>query len=120
LDRVFFIGTCGLANKNDPQMAPLDVNNVVGEVIGLLQREWVAHQVMLQLELAPATQSGGMGMGPAVRSLKPTRDDCGPHATWGPVRHFNLPWRRGNNPALRAVADRDRTALEDRIITLFD
>jgi C4-dicarboxylate-specific signal transduction histidine kinase len=35
-------------------MAPLDVNNVVGEVIGLLQRELVAHQVMLQLELAPA------------------------------------------------------------------
>jgi C4-dicarboxylate-specific signal transduction histidine kinase len=43
-----------LANKNDPQLAPLDVNNVVGEVISLLQREWVAHQVRLQLELAPA------------------------------------------------------------------
>jgi Histidine kinase-, DNA gyrase B-, and HSP90-like ATPase len=54
LDRAFFIGTCGLAGKNDPQMAPLDVNNVVGEIIGLLQRELVAHQVMLQLELAPA------------------------------------------------------------------
>ena len=43
-----------MAGKNDPQMAPLDVNNVVGEVIGLLQRELVTHQVMLQLELAPA------------------------------------------------------------------
>jgi PAS domain S-box-containing protein len=43
-----------LSKKTDPQMAPLDINSVVSEVIALVQRELVGHRVTLRLELAPA------------------------------------------------------------------
>jgi PAS domain S-box-containing protein len=43
-----------LSKKTDPQLAPLDINGVVNEVIALVQRELVSHRVSLQLELAPA------------------------------------------------------------------
>jgi C4-dicarboxylate-specific signal transduction histidine kinase len=43
-----------LLKKADPQMAPLDVNNVVNEVIALVQREVLSHRVSLRMELAPA------------------------------------------------------------------
>jgi PAS domain S-box-containing protein len=43
-----------LAKKADPQMAPLDINDVVNEVIALVQREVFSHKVSLRTELAPA------------------------------------------------------------------
>ena len=43
-----------LANKTEIEKVPLDVNDVVREVIALVQRELVSHQVSLQMELAPA------------------------------------------------------------------
>jgi PAS domain S-box-containing protein len=43
-----------LAKKSDIEMAPLDVNDVVREVILLIQRELFNHQVTLRMELAPA------------------------------------------------------------------
>jgi PAS domain S-box-containing protein len=43
-----------LANKSDIEMIPLDVNDVVEEVITLLQRELFSHEVSLRTELAPA------------------------------------------------------------------
>jgi PAS domain S-box-containing protein len=43
-----------LANKTDIETAPLDVNDVVREVIALVQRELVSHLVSLRTELAPA------------------------------------------------------------------
>jgi PAS domain S-box-containing protein len=43
-----------LANKTADQKAPLDVNEVVNEVISLAQRELSSHRVALRLELAPA------------------------------------------------------------------
>jgi C4-dicarboxylate-specific signal transduction histidine kinase len=43
-----------LAKKTDPQMAPLDINDVVNEVIALVQREVFSHGVSLRTELAPA------------------------------------------------------------------
>jgi signal transduction histidine kinase len=43
-----------LAKKTDVEKAPLDVNNVVGEVIALVQRELISHRVSLQTKLAPA------------------------------------------------------------------
>jgi len=43
-----------LANKTNVEKAPLDINNVVGEVIALVQRELIGHQVSLRTELAPA------------------------------------------------------------------
>jgi PAS domain S-box-containing protein len=43
-----------LANKTDVAKAPLDINNVVREVVVLVQRELISHQVSLQMELAPA------------------------------------------------------------------
>jgi PAS domain S-box-containing protein len=42
-----------LANKTNLEKAPLDLNEVVREVIALVQRELMIHQVSLQMELAP-------------------------------------------------------------------
>jgi PAS domain S-box-containing protein len=42
-----------LANKTDIEKVPLDVNDVIREVMALVQRELVSHQVSLQMELAP-------------------------------------------------------------------
>ena len=42
----------GLMNKSDPQILPLDVNDVVREVARLLQRELVSQRVSLRLALA--------------------------------------------------------------------
>ena len=36
------------------EKVPLDVNDVVGEVIALVQRELIGHRVSLRMELAPA------------------------------------------------------------------
>src|SRR5712672_2816531 len=44
----------GLMNKSDPQILPLDVNDVIREVSALLQRELSAQHVTLRLELASA------------------------------------------------------------------
>jgi PAS domain S-box-containing protein len=41
-----------LANKTDSEKVPLDVNDVVREVIALVQTELTSHQVSLRLELA--------------------------------------------------------------------
>jgi C4-dicarboxylate-specific signal transduction histidine kinase len=43
-----------LANKTDIEKMPLDVNDVVREVIALVQRELISHLVSLRMELAPA------------------------------------------------------------------
>ena len=42
-----------LANKTDIEKVPLDVNNVVRDVIALVQRELASHRVSLRTELAP-------------------------------------------------------------------
>jgi signal transduction histidine kinase len=44
----------GLAKKSDTERVPLDVNHVVRETIGLMQREVFSHQVSLRMELVPA------------------------------------------------------------------
>jgi PAS domain S-box-containing protein len=43
-----------LAKKTDIEKAPLDINDVVREVIALVQRELISHQVSLRTEFAPA------------------------------------------------------------------
>jgi PAS domain S-box-containing protein len=43
-----------LAKKTDIEKVPLDVNDVVSEVIVLVRRELVSHLVSLRMELAPA------------------------------------------------------------------
>jgi signal transduction histidine kinase len=43
-----------LAKKTDLEKVPLDVNDVVSEVIALVQRQITSHQVSLRIELAPA------------------------------------------------------------------
>jgi PAS domain S-box-containing protein len=43
-----------LANKTDIEKVPLDVNNLVGEAIALVQRELSNHRVSLRTEFAPA------------------------------------------------------------------
>src|ERR1700719_3857739 len=43
-----------LSNKADTQTAPLDVNDVVNEVIVLVQLELFSHRVSLRMELTPA------------------------------------------------------------------
>jgi PAS domain S-box-containing protein len=42
-----------LANKASFEKVPLDINEVVREVIALVHRELMSHQVSLQIELAP-------------------------------------------------------------------
>jgi PAS domain S-box-containing protein len=43
-----------LANKTDIEKVPLDINDVVREVVALVQGQLVSHQVSLRLELASA------------------------------------------------------------------
>jgi PAS domain S-box-containing protein len=43
-----------LSNKTDIEKVPLDVNDVVSEVIALVQRELVSHGVSVRTEFAPA------------------------------------------------------------------
>jgi C4-dicarboxylate-specific signal transduction histidine kinase len=43
-----------LANKTDIEKAPLDINDVIREVIALVHRELTSLQVSLRMELAPA------------------------------------------------------------------
>jgi PAS domain S-box-containing protein len=43
-----------LAKKTSIEKMPLDVNDVVREVMALVQRELISHQVSLRMELAPA------------------------------------------------------------------
>jgi PAS domain S-box-containing protein len=43
-----------LANKTSLEKVPLDVNDVVREIIPLVQRELISNRVSLQMELAPA------------------------------------------------------------------
>jgi C4-dicarboxylate-specific signal transduction histidine kinase len=42
-----------LSKKADPQKAPLDINDVVNEVVVLVQREAISQRVTLRMELAP-------------------------------------------------------------------
>ena len=42
-----------LAKKTDIEKVPLDVNDLVREVIALTQRELISHQVSLRMEFAP-------------------------------------------------------------------
>lgn len=46
-----------LVNKTADQKAPLDINEVINEVIGLVQHQLQSHHVSLQLDLAPALPS---------------------------------------------------------------
>jgi signal transduction histidine kinase len=43
-----------LSKNAEPQTAPLDLNDVVNEVIPLVQHELLSHRVSLRMELAPA------------------------------------------------------------------
>jgi C4-dicarboxylate-specific signal transduction histidine kinase len=43
-----------LANKTDIEKVPLDINEVVKEVVALVQREMDSHRVSLRIESAPA------------------------------------------------------------------
>src|ERR1700730_7974001 len=43
-----------LSKKTEPQTTPLDINDVVNDVVPLVQRELFSHRVILRMELAPA------------------------------------------------------------------
>jgi len=43
-----------LANKTNVEKAPLDINDLIREVMALVQRELTSHQASLRMELAPA------------------------------------------------------------------
>jgi PAS domain S-box-containing protein len=47
-------GLRSLSKKNAPESTPLSLNDIVGEVIVLVQREVLNHRVALRLELEPA------------------------------------------------------------------
>ena len=42
-----------LANKTDIEKVPLDINDVIKDIIALVQREMDSHRVSLRMELAP-------------------------------------------------------------------
>jgi signal transduction histidine kinase len=42
-----------LSNKAETQRVPIDINDIINEVIALVQRELSSHQVSLRTELAP-------------------------------------------------------------------
>lgn len=42
-----------LARKTDIEKAPIDINNVVGEIMNLVQRELIGREVLARMELAP-------------------------------------------------------------------
>ena len=44
----------GLVNKTVDQKVPLDINEVINEVITLLRHELASHRMSLRMELAPA------------------------------------------------------------------
>ena len=46
-----------LYKKADPQMAPIDINSLITEVIPLLQHELRSHSTLLKLELIPSSLS---------------------------------------------------------------
>jgi PAS domain S-box-containing protein len=48
-----------LAKKTDIEKVPLDINDVIKEVIALVQREMDSHRVSLRIELALATHDPG-------------------------------------------------------------
>jgi len=43
-----------LTKKTDPQNAPLDINDVINDVVGLVLREVLSHRVRLKLDLDTA------------------------------------------------------------------
>jgi C4-dicarboxylate-specific signal transduction histidine kinase len=43
-----------LVNKTEIEKVLLDINDLVGEAVALVQRELISHQVSLRMELAPA------------------------------------------------------------------
>ena len=43
-----------MARKSDPQMAALDINDVIADVVALVQRELLSHRVRLRLDLDKA------------------------------------------------------------------
>jgi signal transduction histidine kinase len=43
-----------LSKKTEPEKAPLDINDVIHDVVRLVQREVLGHGASLRLELAPA------------------------------------------------------------------
>jgi len=47
-------GVRALANKTGIERVPLDVNDIVREVMALVQRELIGHRISLRTELAPA------------------------------------------------------------------
>jgi PAS domain S-box-containing protein len=47
-------GVRALANKANIERVPLDINDIIREVLGLVQRELLSHSITLQTELAPA------------------------------------------------------------------
>lgn len=47
-------GVRALANKTDIERVPLDVNDIVREVIALVQRELISHSISLRTDLSPA------------------------------------------------------------------
>jgi hypothetical protein len=43
-----------LTKKTDPQNAPLDINDVINDVVGLVLREVLSHRVRLKRDLVTA------------------------------------------------------------------
>ena len=114
-----------LTNKTDTQKAPLDINDVVNEVIALVQRELLSQRVSLRAELAPALPVGPRRSGPAAagdpqsgherhrgdaaghRPAAPARDPIGPRRSApGPGSSGRLrrrDFRRERGPAVQRI-----------------
>jgi len=95
----------GLMNKSDPQILPLDVNDVIREVSRLLQRELVSHRVSLRLALAdvPAVAADRIQLQQVIINLVMNGVEA---MRASEERELAIVSREGDDRAVVAVIDR--------------
>ena len=64
-----------LARKSDPQMAALDINDVIADVVALVQREVLSHRVRLRLDLDNDVEAGDRRPGAAATGVDQSHDE---------------------------------------------
>ena len=64
-----------MARKSDPQMAALDINDVIADVVALVQRELLSHRVRLRLDLGQGVEAGDRRSGATATGVDQSHDE---------------------------------------------